>query len=83
MPAPNPHYRIGALEMQAKLDAAQIARLTAEINALRAAMLARLTILERLPASSSRDVLWSELDLTMTAIGDALYPESAKGEVDT
>ncbi len=77
------HYRIGALEMQAKLDAAQIERLKAEINVLRACMLARLTILERLPSLAPYEELWQAIDATIERMGEALYPSSAKGEVDT
>ncbi len=72
----NPHFRIGALEAERDLDRAHIARLKAEITTLRAAILARLTIQERLPARATVEELWQAIEATNERLGDALYPNS-------
>ncbi len=76
----NPHYRIGALEVDLRVEKARAERLEAEVNRLRAAMLARLTILERLPATATTAELTHAIEATIDRLGEALYPTSTSGD---
>ncbi len=75
--ATNPHYRIGALGAELAFERVHVAKLQEEINMLRACMIARLTILETLPASADLADLRLQVDITIERLGDALYPASA------